>query len=72
MGEDGELGADRFALRLARYGDRKRRGSEPIVDADLMGAQAQLKAIIEDHRQYVIAQIGILVDGDCMTRWIRL
>ena len=46
--------------------------SEPIVDADLMGAQAQLKAIIEDHRQYVIAQIGILVDGDCMTRGIRL
>jgi len=68
VSEDAEFGGDRFAFGFARHGDRKRRGSERIVDADSMGAQPQMKAVVERRREHVVIQIGILVDADCGIR----
>ena len=57
VGEDAELGRDSFAFGLARNSDRKRSGPERIVDADSMGAQPQMKAVVERRRQHVVTQI---------------
>ena len=47
VGEDAELGSDSFAFGLARNSDRKRRGPERIVDADLMSVEPQVKSVFE-------------------------
>ena len=71
VSEDAEFGGDRFAFGLARHSDRKRRGSERIVDADSMGAQPQMKAVVERRRQHVVTQIGILIDADRHTGMLK-
>ena len=50
VSECAKLGCCCFAVGLVRHRDRERRGPERIVDADLVGAQAQVKSVIAPYK----------------------